>query len=86
MLRVRKGIKLEVLEKYGFKLEPTRTCYLRRENDELNIFVWISKEKGYRKRCLYLEPREYSMILSELDVVYDLIKDNILEKESDKNE
>ena len=84
MLKVKKGVKLEILENYGFKLEPTRTCYLKRINDEMNIFVWVSKEKGYMKRCLYIEPRQYSMILSELDVIYDLIKDNILEKGSDK--
>ena len=52
MLRIRKDKKIEILENFGFKLDPTGTCYLRKISDEME--KWPSDERGNGRSCLWI--------------------------------
>jgi len=80
MLRIKQGVKIEDLKRYGFKREGEGQYYYY-PNEECEIFIWRSnKDEGYMQKGIYIETKDYTMVLSELDVLYDLIRDGLVEK------
>lgn len=67
------------LKDFGFKKEPEKSYYYLSQED-FEIFIWITKGYDYKPRHIYIEVKDYSMILSELEVLYDLIKADLVEK------
>ena len=78
MLKLKDNIQFKKLKDYGFYLEPQRSYYYHKI-EEGEIFIWLAKGYDYKSRYLYIEPKNYEMIISSLDVIYKLIKDDILE-------
>lgn len=80
MLKIKDDVKIEELKKYGFKREPEGS-YFYYPNNECEIFIWKSnKDKYYIPKGIYIEAKDNEIILSELDALYDLIKDGLVEK------
>ena len=79
MLKIKDNVDLKILRKYGFKKDPEKSYYYSLKED-FEIFVWITKGYDYKPRHIYIEVKDYSMILSEFEVLYDLIKADLVEK------
>lgn len=79
MLKIKEGINLKQLEKFGFKIEYEKQYYYI-NTSEAEIFIWIVKGYDYKPRHLYIETKANERIVSEIGVVYDLIKADIVEK------
>ncbi len=80
MLKIKDNVDLKELEKYGFKKEPEKAYYYNYINEELEIFVWITKGYDYKPRHIYVESKDYTVIFSQLNALYDLIKADLVEK------
>lgn len=96
MLRIKENVDLKVLENYGFEIRPDKEkeyCYIggieavkelyRDEDDDAEIFIAVVE----REVRIYVETfyKDYSLIGNvdetiELDTLFDLIKDGIIEK------
>lgn len=85
MLKIRNDVDLKELEKYGFKKEPEKNYYYKNCVD-YELFVWITKGYDYKPKYIYIEPKEYSMIISNFNIFYDLIKADLVEKVGERNE
>lgn len=82
MLKIKDNVDLKELKKYGFKLEAEKSYYYKSMN-EIEVFVWITKGYDYKPRYIYIEVKDYSMIVTEFDIIFDLIKDGLVEKVED---
>lgn len=82
MLKIKDSVDLKELKKYGFRLEPERAYYYILY-EEFELFVWITKNSDYKARHIYIEPKNHSMIMFKLDVVYSMIMDGIVEVSND---
>lgn len=80
MLKIRDNIALSELKKYGFKQEPERSYYYK-SLPECEIFVWSKRGDEYKPRCIYIQPKQYTMIIYSLDVLCDLIKADLIESQ-----
>lgn len=84
MLKIKDNVDLKELEKYGFKKEPEKSYYYK-SCSEGELFIWITRGEKYKPRHIYFESENYTMILTELDELYNLIKADLVEKvESDE--
>ena len=83
MLKIKDNINLKELKNYGFKLEPEK-AYYNYINDEIELFVWVFKGYDYKPRYIYIESKDHNIIFSKLDILYDLIKNDLVEKVEDK--
>lgn len=79
MLKIKDSVELKELEKYGFKIEPGKSYYYKTIS-EIEFFIWITKGYDYKSRHIYIEVKDYSMIITEFDIIFDLIKDGLVEK------
>ena len=76
MLKVKDNVNLKELEKYGFKYFENGD-YKVYEKDEWNSYLGVE----IKNRLLQIGCRDYTDI--EENIIYDMIKDNILEKVDD---
>lgn len=72
------------LKDFGFKKEPEKSYYYLTQED-FEIFIWITKGYDYKPRCIYIEVNNYSMILSEFGILYDLIQAGLVRKEEEND-
>ena len=72
----------ERLNELGFKIEPEKSYYYLSQED-FEIFIWITKGYDYKPRRIYIEVNNYSMILSEFGILYDLIQAGLVKKEEE---
>ena len=72
----------ERLKDFGFKKEPEKSYYYLSQED-FEIFIWITKGYDYKPRGIYIEVNNYSMILSEFGILYDLIQAGLVKKEEE---
>lgn len=79
MLKLKDDIPFEELKKYGFKRSADSTNYYV-YNPEFEIFIHMFNNVDFKKRHVYIEIKNYSMMLMDLDVLYDLTKDGLVEK------
>lgn len=79
MLKIKNGVGLKELEKYGFKEEPEHDFYYKKLRD-CEIFIYRKKKKEYKYRYIYLEVKMYSPIIVDLDILHDLIEAKLVEK------
>lgn len=79
MLKIKDNVDLKELKKYGFKIEPEKSYYYK-DYIDYELFVWITKGYDYKPKYVYIEPKEYSMIISNFNILYDLIKADLVEK------
>ncbi len=78
MLKVKSNVPVETLKKYGFR--KNGECYSSL-NEECELFIWRSDtDEGYTPKGIYIDVRDYTMILTNLDLLYDLINDGLVEK------
>lgn len=78
MLKVKENVSVETLKSYGFK---KKSEYYNYHNEECDLFIWRSDtDNDYIPKGIYIDVRDYTMILTELDILYDLIKDGLVEK------
>ena len=50
-------------------------------NEESEIFIWRSDtDDNYIPKGIYVDVRDYTMILTDLDMLYDLISAGLVEK------
>lgn len=80
MLKIKDNVDLKELEKYGFKKEPEKAYYYYYINEEMEIFIWITKGYDYKPKYIYVENNDYTVIFTELNILYDLIKDGLVIK------
>lgn len=78
-LKIKDEFDLKELKNYGFRIEPERAYYFLKEND-IEIFIWKSKDKAYKQRHIYIEPDEHIMIIETPSIIFDLIQAGIVEK------
>ena len=71
-------IHLKELKKYGFRLEPEKHYWFKKINGG-EIFIWKASNDEFIKNGIYIES-EYISIIYELDVIYELIKDGLVEE------
>ena len=84
MLKIRDGVDLKVLEKYG-AIYVTKEYYFK-INDSEYLEIPANKEsKFYKQVRLYIEDEYYNCWTSvnSFDKLYDLIKDGLVEKVED---
>ena len=79
MMKIKSNVDLKELKKFGFKLEPEKAYYYFNV-EECEIFIWVTKGYDYKPRHIYVETKEHSVILSNLSIIYDLIKADLVEK------
>ena len=76
MLKIKDNVDLKELEKYGFKFNNRMNEYGYEENGE---YVCVSED-----RYIYCELRSYritgAIIEDPLPILYDIIKDGLVEK------
>ena len=80
MLRLKKGIDLEDLKAIGFKKDAGATQDWFYPTSEGQIFIWTHRDEEFVSKGVYIETKNHSMILSDLDVFYDLVKNDYVEK------
>lgn len=78
MLKLRKGVAMDDLKKIGFKRSPGGLSYYKL-TDEYEVFIQRFNGDDYKKNCVYVEIKDYSMILTDLDIFYELIKADLVE-------
>ncbi len=74
----------ERLKDFDFKKEAEK-CYYYLKRKDFEIFIWVVKGYDYKPRHIYIEVEDYSMILSDFGILYDLIQAGLVKKE-EKNE
>lgn len=79
MLKIKDDVAYEDLKKYGFKRSADCSSYYV-YNPEFEIFIQRWNNEDFLKGHIYIEIKNYSMILSDIDVLYDLIRDGLVEK------
>lgn len=78
MLKIKDKISLEILKDYGFIKSHTGGGYYKRFNDN-ELFIWTSITDPYFKfKEIGIDTGRDVII--ELDILYDLIKDDLIEK------
>ncbi len=83
MLKIKDNVDLKELEKYGFRKEPTKSYYYKEIAEQIYIEVQIFSND------LYIKPREINIdaehgsLFNSLDLLYDLIKADLVEKVED---
>ena len=80
MLILKKGVKIEDLKEIGFKKDGGATQDWFYPTEESQVFVWTSREKDFVHKGVYIETKNHSMILNDLDIIYDLVKNDLVEK------
>ena len=84
MLKIRNDYNLDQLKDFGFMLEPEKSYYYKVIGED--IIVTVQKTKN--DRCIrYREVSidcQYGTFISGLDIIYDLILLDIIEKVGDK--
>lgn len=81
MLRIKSDINLKELEKYGFEYEETYLFYRINNSEVLEIQI-NPTSKFHREIRLYIDDEYYCCFASKkvFDLLYDLIKDGLVEK------
>ena len=86
MLKIKDDIDLKELEKYGFKKEEYKTYYGATEYDMRYYSdchqggdTFICANSLSRHLNIWLDMNK-ELIITELDIIYDLIKDGLVEK------
>ena len=74
MLKIKDDVKLSELEKFGFELEKRNNQYYE-YNNEKGAIHYVFKNK---KMSIYLD--KYPDSYSANDILYDLIKADLVEK------
>lgn len=83
MLKIKDNVDLKELEKYGFEYQTMIYIKdIRRSNDFLKENKVIYVEEANREISIH---KGLFNVDEELDTIYDLIKDNLVEKVSDNN-
>ncbi len=80
MLKIRNDIDLEELKKYGFKLEPEHQFYYKELDSDIEIEIQRVKNDPVFKYKEIGINAEHGIYLNELDILYDLIQNNLVEK------
>lgn len=80
MLRLKKGVMIDDLKQIGFKKDAGATLDWYYQTEEGQVFVWNSRSDDFVKKGIYIETKNHSMILSDLDIFYDLVKNDMVEK------
>jgi len=75
MLKIKDNVDLKVLLKYGFKKYSLGTFQYRFNNDNMIIFI----DESDLSLGFYCYNKDKKM---NCDVLYDLIKDGVVEKEN----
>ena len=73
MLKIKDNVDLKELEKYGFKLNSNEEYQLTIEKKNIITIIVVEYE-----RTIYVQSIGY--VVKELNVLYDLIKADIVEK------
>lgn len=73
MLKIKDNVDLKELEKYGFKLNSNEEYQLTIEKKNIITIIVVEYE-----RTIYVQSIGY--VVEELNVLYDLIKADIVEK------
>ena len=81
MIRIRKDFDLEKLRDFGFKLEAERSYYYKIIGEDILLTVQKTKNgKPFKEREIGIDC-QYGTYVNELDIIYDLIKYGLVEKE-----
>lgn len=80
MLKIKDDIDLKELEKYGFKKEPTKSYYYKEISEQIYIEVQIFKNDTYIQHKEININTEHGSFFNNLDLLYDLIKADLVEK------
>ena len=85
MLMLKKNFKIKDLKNYGFLLEPEGSYYFKRIDEDIEIQIQIRNSDVFKKYeiGIYSYHASYS---NELDIIYELIKNNIIEVIKNENE
>lgn len=79
MLKIKEGIDLKELEKYGFKIKKSIPKYITRHDGSKVEYLVVCGQSG--KNIGYmLNGKNYGYGIWNLDILYDLIKDDLVEK------
>ena len=71
------NVDFEYLKNYGFKRIVDGSCY-EYEGEGYIIFIWRSlKDKTFKYRRLYIEIKDYSMIITPT-ILLRLIQDKVI--------
>ena len=80
MLKIKDDVDLKELEKYGFKKEPTKSYYYKEIDEQIYIEIQIFNTDEYiRPREININT-EHGSFFNNLELLYDLIKDGLVEK------
>ena len=75
MLKIKDEINLDVLDYYGFKKQSSgiymKVCSKPKRKDSYP-YIWINESRYIHVSCEYTH--------FELDTIFDMIKDNMVEK------
>lgn len=77
MLKIKDNVDLKDLGNYGFKLNDEEEYEIRIKKNNILTIIVIEYE-----RTIYVQSIGY--VVQELDVLYDLIKADLVEKVEDK--
>lgn len=83
MLRIKDNVDLKELEKFGFEYRVEEKAYCKEiDKDFERIEIMSDDEYFHHEIRLYIEDEYYECWTSEnsFDIIYDLIKVNLVEK------
>lgn len=80
MLKIKDNVDLKELENFGFNIEESSNSdsYVKRIEDNIHFEVIAIIVKGITRKIIIDSSRSY--ILHHLDLIYDLIKADLVEK------
>jgi hypothetical protein len=75
MLKIKDNVDLKELEKYGFKIHKTKEWYCYDVDKRTDLFV-----KPLTKQIIFTAYDYATKDVTNIDVLYDLIKADLVEK------
>lgn len=75
MLKIKDNVDLKELEKYGFDIQKTKEWYHYDIDKRTDLFV-----KPLTKQIIFTVYNDFTRDITDIDVIYDLIKDGLVEK------
>lgn len=79
MLKIKDNVDLKELEKYGF--ENCDEYYMEKELEDGNTLeIGLEKDLFYKNKELSIRIGAYNTTVTDLSVIYDLIKADLVEK------
>ena len=80
MLKIKDSVDLKELEKFGFVYKNEKYKWYEYKNKWLEIDIFLNLENKCENKILFILTNQYNRHYANLDVLYDLIKADMVAK------